>query len=209
MQRHLFDMTVLLVVCLGATACQVEAPATPSGTPTTSVTPAEDDGPSAADSVDSQEDVADESASEGPDVPPEVAPASPVKPPPGPDDKAVTITFDDLKLEMEKDAVFVPSLLTERVEQLDGRRVRIRGFLFPSVFQQTGITSFPLIKNLQCKFGPGGQAHHIVIVEMKPGLSTSFTVRPIAVEGILTLRPWNGPDGNTWALYHMVGEKVD
>ena len=110
---------------------------------------------------------------------------------------------------MEKDTVYQPALLTERVKELEGRRVRIRGFIFPSVFQMTGITSFPLIKNMQCKFGPGGQAHHIVLVELKPDLSTDFTVRPIAVEGILTVKPWNGPDGNTWALYHMVGDGVE
>jgi hypothetical protein len=130
------------------------------------------------------------------------------KQPPADDEPAVPITFDDLQLELEPDSLFDPAMLTDRVRELDGRRVRIRGFIFPSVFQQTGITSFPLIKNLECKFGPGGQSHHIILVEMKPNRSTSFTVRPVAVQGILSVRPWNGPDGNTWALYHLAGEKV-
>jgi len=121
----------------------------------------------------------------------------------------IPITFDDLQLEMKEDSVFDPGLLTPRVKQLDGQRVRVRGFIFPAIFQQSGITRFPLVKNTQCKFGPGGVAHHIIVVDLQPGLSTSFTVRPIAVEGRLTVRPWNGPDGKTWTVYHMAGEKVD
>lgn len=125
------------------------------------------------------------------------------------DGRAILITFDDLELKMGEDAIFDPALLTPRVKELDGQRVRIRGFIYPSVFQQTGITQFPLVKNTECKFGPGGIAHHVIVVELKSGVSTSFTVRPIAVEGVLTVRPWTGPDGNTWTVYHMAGEKVD
>lgn len=123
--------------------------------------------------------------------------------------RAIPITFDDLQLEMKEDSVFRPSLLTARVKQLDGQRVRIRGFIFPAVFQQTGITRFPLVKNTQCKFGPGGVAHHIILVDLQPGLSTSFTVRPITVEGLLSVRPFEGPDGKTWTVYHMVGDAVN
>ncbi len=120
-----------------------------------------------------------------------------------------SISFDDLELKMKEDAVFDRSLLTERAKELEGCRVRIRGFIYPSIMQQTGITKFPLVKNTECKFGPGGVAHHIIVVEMQEGSSTSFTVRPIAVEGILSVRPYDGADGNTWAIYHMVCEKVD
>lgn len=125
------------------------------------------------------------------------------------DGRAILITFDDLELQMKEDAVFDPALLTPRVKELEGQRIRIRGFIYPSVFQQTGITQFPLVKNTECKFGPGGIAHHIIVVELKAGVSTAFTVRPIAVEGVLTVRPWTGPDGNTWTVYHMVGENVN
>lgn len=124
-------------------------------------------------------------------------------------DRTYPITFDDLELEMKEDSVFDPSLLTARVKELVGRKVRIRGFIYPSIMQLTGITSFPLVKNTECKFGPGGTAHHIIVVDMQEGMSTSFTVRPIALEGTLSLRPFDGPDGNTWAVYHMVGENVD
>jgi hypothetical protein len=118
------------------------------------------------------------------------------------------ITFDDLKINMEADRVFDRSMLTDRVEQLDGCRVRIRGFVFPGVFQQEGIEKFPMVMNTQCKFGPGGQAHHIIMVDMVAGQTVNFTVRPLTLEGRLTLKPLEGPDGNTWALYHMLCEKA-
>lgn len=125
------------------------------------------------------------------------------------DGRPILITFDDLQLEMKEDSAFDPALLTPRIRQLDGRRVRIRGFIFPAIFQQTGITRFPLVKNTQCKFGPGGLAHHVILVDLQPGLSTSFTMRPIAVEGRLTVRPLEGPDGKAWTVYHLAGEKVN
>lgn len=124
-------------------------------------------------------------------------------------DKLLTITFDDLKVNIQADQLFEPWMATDRVRELDGQRVRIRGFIFPAIFQQTGIKSFPLVMNIDCKFGPGEQAHHVILVEMIDGASTSYTVRPIAVTGRLTLAPWTGPDGNTWALYHLAGERVD
>jgi hypothetical protein len=202
-------LLLLLIVCFCGSACQVRIPAAPSVTPTTGEASSSSD-PLAAAVNDGREPQApvlpDDTAGSQPEIPSEPAEEARQM---QQDSQAVPITFDDLKLEMEKDTVYDSTLLTERVKELDGRRVRIRGFLYPGVFQQTGITQFPLIKNTQCKFGPGGQAHHIVLVELKHGLTTSFTVRPIAVEGVLTLQPWTGPDGNTWALYHMVGEDVE
>jgi len=124
-------------------------------------------------------------------------------------DELVTITFDDLRVNMKEDQRFEPSMATDRVRELDGQRIRIRGFLFPAIFQQTGIDKFPLVLNTECKFGPGGLAHHVILVEMVDGATTSYTIRPVAVTGRLTLAPWNGPDGNTWTLYHIAGERVD
>ena len=119
------------------------------------------------------------------------------------------ITFDDLKLEMPVDAKFDEKLLTERVKELDGRRVAIKGFIYAAgIFQQTGIRQFPLVKNTQCKFGPGGRAYCVILVKLKPGVTTDFTLRPVTVEGTLHVDPFEGPDGNTWAVYRMVGDRV-
>ena len=124
-------------------------------------------------------------------------------------ERLAVITFDDLALDMPADAKFTSSLLTPRVKELDGRRVSIKGFIYAAgIFTQTGITSFPLVKNTQCKFGPGGQAFCVILVQLKDGVTTDFTLRPVTVEGTLKVEPYEGPDGNTWSVYRMIGERV-
>lgn len=200
------DLRVLLLIvascCAAGAGCQGETPASATSQP---------DGQLAADgSATPQRSAASAAAtplSSPPTTGTAIAPQTIWRALPK-DGRTLAITFDDLHLEMPEDSVFDPGLLTPRVRQLDGRRVRIRGFIFPSILQQTGITRFPLVKNTECKFGPGGIAHHIILVDLQPGVSTSFTVRPIAVEGLFTVRPWTGPDGMTWTVYHMLGEYV-
>ena len=118
------------------------------------------------------------------------------------------ITFDDLELKMPLDTMFTPDMLTDRVRQLDKQKVRIRGFIFAGgVFSQTGITSFPLVMNTQCKFGPGGFAYCVILVDLNEGITTDFTTRPVTVEGTLTVKPENRA-GFTWSVYHIQGSKV-
>lgn len=119
------------------------------------------------------------------------------------------VTFDTIKLPMEKDQAFQRSLLTPEVVALDGQPIRIRGYILPS-FQQTGITQFVLVRdNLQCCFGPGAALFDCIIVEMKSGKSADYTVRPVSVEGKFTLAEMVNPDdGKHLAIYHLDGEKV-
>jgi len=118
------------------------------------------------------------------------------------------ITFDTLKFPLEKNADYKRSLLTPDIEGLHGRAVRLRGFILPS-FQQSGLTQFVLVRdNMQCCFGPGAALYDCVVVEMKPGKSTDFTVRPVAVEGTFEIRDFLGPDGKNLAIYHLDGEAV-
>jgi hypothetical protein len=118
------------------------------------------------------------------------------------------ISFDDLKFEIEKGDPFKRSLLTDKIEALNGKRVRIRGFILPS-FQQTGLTQFVLVRdNLSCCFGPGAAIYDCVIVEMKPGESTDYSLYPVAVEGTFTISELLDPEGKTVAIYHLDGEQV-
>ncbi len=118
------------------------------------------------------------------------------------------ITFDDLELKMPLDSMFDRKLLTDRAQQLDNQKVRIRGFIFAGgVFRQTGITSFPLVMNTQCKFGPGGFAYCVIMVDLNDGVSTDFTTRPVTVEGTLSVRPFDSA-GFTWSVYHIQGTRV-
>lgn len=123
--------------------------------------------------------------------------------------KAKEITFDDIKLEMAKGDPYDSSLLTEKIKALDGKRIKIRGYILPG-FQQSGIKQFVLVRdNMECCFGPGAMLHDCILVEMVPPAETSFTVRPVSVDGIFTIREFRiEENGNILAIYHMDGTEV-
>lgn len=131
-------------------------------------------------------------------------------PPAGrPDGKTYNITFDDLKLDMPPDTKFKPKMLTDRVKELNGQQVSLKGFIFEGgIFQQSGIRQFLLVMNKECKFGPGGEAYCVIPVELKEGREIDFTIRPITVEGVISIEPFQGPDGNTWAVYRIEGDRA-
>ncbi|MGE0756090.1 MAG: DUF3299 domain-containing protein [Pirellulaceae bacterium] len=123
--------------------------------------------------------------------------------------KPQDVTFDDIKFEMKKGDPFLRSMLTDKIEKLDGSRIRIRGYMLPS-FQQKGITQFVLVRdNMECCFGPGAALYDCILIEMDKGQSTSFTVRPVAVTGKFEVSEFKGPDGKHLAIYRMSGEAVN
>jgi hypothetical protein len=121
---------------------------------------------------------------------------------------AMEISFDDIQLPIQPDMVFRPFMLTDRVKELDGKRIRIHGYMLPDT-KTKGITQFVMLKNMECKFGPGGQADHLINVLMNEGLTARFREDPISVEGVLKIKPFTGPDGNTWSLYDLACDRVE
>ena len=118
------------------------------------------------------------------------------------------ITFDDIKLEMQKGDPFTRDLLPKRVTSLEQSRVRIRGYILPS-FQQRGLTQFVLVRdNQECCFGPGAAMHDCIVVRMRPGRSADFSIRPVAVVGTFRVEELRGPDGRHLAIYALDGEGV-
>ncbi|HBB75725.1 MAG TPA: hypothetical protein DC048_14920 [Planctomycetaceae bacterium] len=127
---------------------------------------------------------------------------------PSPGAGPAEITFDDIKLDLAKGAPFRREVLTDRVTGLDGRRVRIRGYILPS-FQQSGLTQFVLVRdNQECCFGPGAALHDCIVVRMQPGRTADFSIRPVAVAGTFRVAELRGPDGNHLAIYALEGENV-
>jgi len=118
------------------------------------------------------------------------------------------ITFDDLNLGMDKDMVFRPFLVTDRVKGLDGTRVRITGFIHGGASSSKQIHEFVLLKNTECKFGAGGQADHLAMVYLTKGETTKYRLEAVKVEGTLKVKPYEGPDGNTWSVYDLTDAKV-
>lgn len=121
--------------------------------------------------------------------------------------KVQDLTFDDIKFDMTKGDPFERSLLTKKIEELNGQKIRIRGFMLPS-YQQKGITQFVLVRdNMECCFGPGAALCDCIMVDMK-GSTATFTVRPISVEGVFKIQEFLDPDGNVLAIFHMDATKV-
>jgi len=119
------------------------------------------------------------------------------------------ITFDDLNCGMQADVKFRPFMLTDRATELDGKRVQITGYMLPDL-KQKRITEFVLLKNNECKFGPGGQADHLIMIKLRDGVTTDFkgTEKVYAVTGTLMIKPYEGPGGITYGIYEMAGESV-
>jgi hypothetical protein len=118
-------------------------------------------------------------------------------------DVVLDITFDDLKFDLEKEQKFDPAMLTDKIREMEGKRILIRGYMQPS-FRQKGIKSFVFVRdNKECCFGPGAALFDCMIVKLKKGESTTFQVRPFAVEGQLAIDEYEGPDGNLWAIFHL------
>ncbi len=122
-------------------------------------------------------------------------------------DSTLDISFDDIDLPMQEDMVFRPFMLTDRARELDGKRIRIHGYMLPDS-KTKGIKQFVLLKNTECKFGPGGQADHLVNVLMVDGNDAKYREDPVSVEGTLTIKPFIGPDGNTWSIYDLACDNV-
>jgi hypothetical protein len=127
---------------------------------------------------------------------------------PGSSAEAIEIVFEDIQLPIQADMVFRPFMLTPRVKELDGQRVRIHGYMLPDS-KTKGIRQFVLLKNTECKFGPGGQADHLINVLMVDGVTARFRDDPISVEGVLKVNPFQGPDGNTWSIYDLACDRVE
>lgn len=119
------------------------------------------------------------------------------------------INFDYLNIGMQKDARFRPIMLDyddSRIKRLLGKRINVGGYMNPTDTQD-GVEEFVLLKNLECKFGPGGQADHLVRVLMQDGKTTSYTDAVIYVEGVLELNPFP-EQGPTWSIYDLKATKV-
>ena len=109
-----------------------------------------------------------------------------------------------------EDNHFEPWMVPSRVQELEGKRVRVQGLIYAGSLSQRGnIREFPLIRELGCQFGNGAPAWHVIMVELDGNLRTEYKAEPITIEGILRVKPYNGPDGKTWSVYFLQGTKVE
>jgi hypothetical protein len=140
----------------------------------------------------------------------EPSPAAEVKLPDPDASGYIETTFDDLKFEMTKTELFNRAMLTPKVHALMDKKIRVRGYIFPTL-RKTGLNRIVLVRdNMECCFGPGAALFDCILVTMAPGKTAEYTIRPVAVEGTIRLEELQGgPDGRPLAIYQLVGDKVE
>ena len=122
------------------------------------------------------------------------------------------ISFDTILFEMDKEEPFDPSMITKEIRAMEGKVVKIRGFILPaSVFQQVGIKQFVLVRdNQECCFGPGAALYDCIMVKMTGDNSATFSTRPVAVKGKFRVTDkYRYPDGKYMAIYEMEATEVE
>jgi hypothetical protein len=117
-----------------------------------------------------------------------------------------------LKFDIEKGGEFKSEMITPEIKALEKKTLKLRGFILPtSVFQQTGIKQFVLVRdNQECCFGPGASLYDCVIVEMAPGKTATFATRVVTVKGKFEIDSdsFQYPDGGHFAVFKMTAEEV-
>jgi hypothetical protein len=106
---------------------------------------------------------------------------------------AVRISYDDIDLlkvlNMDEVPETVVNYLPDWLQDLDGRRVRIRGFMMPTLFE-TGLAGFVLARDNQlCCYGRNPTAYDVVPVQLRDNVTTDFIDRrPFDVAGVFHIQ---------------------
>lgn len=125
----------------------------------------------------------------------------------GSSEETKDVSFDDIKFDIEPDGDFDRSMLTDEIESLVGKKIRIRGYILPGFNQE--LKQFVLVRdNQECCFGPGAALFDCVAVTMVGGKTANYTVRPVAVEGVFSVKELPGPGGKPLAIYRLKATSV-
>lgn len=104
-------------------------------------------------------------------------------------EKALRVSFDDVDLlkVLNMDPVIpeAPEMMPDWLKQLDGKRIRIRGFMIPP-FSETDVRAFTLARDTQlCCFGRNPLPYDLIDVFLKKGAATEYIeLRPFDVVGV-------------------------
>jgi hypothetical protein len=139
-----------------------------------------------------------------PDSPIPVADAGPARP----------ISYDHLSLGLKAGDRYRREMLTPEVKALDGRRVRIYGFInSASTYVGNGINHFTLTRDSgECCYGPRAVLDHLIQVTLVPGQSARYSTYPVLVEGTFRLEEIEDtfePGGNPQIIYQITATLVE
>ncbi len=103
------------------------------------------------------------------------------------------VSYDDIDLlkvlNMEPVTLNAPELMPQWLKNLNGARIRIRGFMYPP-FQQTGYEFFMLARDNQiCCFGKNPKIYDLFPVVMRDGVTADYILnRPFDVVGTFHIK---------------------
>ena len=118
------------------------------------------------------------------------------------------LTWDQLDIGIPAESKFEPWMMTTWIKSHAGQRVRITGYMHAGIAVKSGIREFILLRNIDCPYGRQGEAHHVMVVKLAATERTKYSVKPLTVEGVFHVRPYDGPDGSTWSLYALDDARV-
>lgn len=116
------------------------------------------------------------------------------------DRRAVDISFDDLKFERSR-MKFDRFQLPEAIRRLNGKRIRIKGYIVPSFEQH--VTTFILISdNMHSTFEQ--PLCDRILVRMRKGKEVDFETWPIVVAGKFSICEYRHPDSDELLLVYQL-----
>ena len=108
-------------------------------------------------------------------------------------EQAIRVSFDDVDLlkvlNLDPVPADAPEQLPKWLKALDGKRIRVRGFMFPP-FQDTDIRGFVLARDNQiCCFGRTPKEYDLIDTFMRKGVATHYIQgRPFDVVGVFHIK---------------------
>ncbi|MBL8852149.1 MAG: hypothetical protein JNG89_20925, partial [Planctomycetaceae bacterium] len=102
---------------------------------------------------------------------------------------ALRVSYDDLDLlkvlNMEPVVKSAPELFPQWLKDLDGQRIRLRGYMRPGELSEN-IPFFVLARDTKaCCFGPNTKAYDIIPVIMREGVTTEYIhLQPFDIVGV-------------------------
>jgi hypothetical protein len=117
------------------------------------------------------------------------------------------VSYDDIDLlkilNMDPVPPNAATVMPAWLKGLEGKRIRIRGFMYPT-FSQTGIHAFALARDNQiCCFGRNPKIYDVFDVMLREGVTTNYLPnRPFDVVGVFHIRP-EEEAGKLFHLYDM------
>lgn len=116
--------------------------------------------------------------------------------------QVASISFSDLEFEVPQGQTFDRAHLAESVCRLDGRQVRIKGFMLPSFEVQ--VATFLLVADNRLS-SPGTEMRlgETVLVHTPQMEPLEYSVQPIEVEGRFSIVEYKDTDGKLLLVYQL------